>query len=283
MLYYIFVFFYTIISFFLLLFFSLTMPRTVKQKGISSLKIYLSFYIINTLLLYFLLSVNHWIIIFINIFLYIGAHLLGIKLRVIGITGHRCSGRTEISMHLERNFNCKVYNLEEMYFNVLSQAPQVKELKKKLNAEMVLNEENNVDTFKLRKIVFLDQKEKKVLDNIAHKVVFRDLLSEILREKIFFNTTHVFIDSYFLMKIPILKLICYPIISICCNNREKLLQRIMAKDKCHLDTADNILCQQLPTESFHNLTEYCIVNDGYLDAAKKKGDQIMEKIKEIKI
>ena len=275
MILYLFLFLYTIIAFFILLMISLMIPRLRKEKKVSSFKIFSVFYICNSIILYIVFSAPYWLLILINLFLLIGAQLLGNKLSVIGITGHRGAGRSEMGSHLERNYNCKVFNLDEMNFNILMESSATL-LKNKISAIMTLN---NLDLIKIKRVIYLEMKEKKLLDETSHKVVFRNLFSEILREKILFNTTYVFIDSYFLHKIPVLKLICYPIICICSNNRERLLQRIIEKDKFDLDTADNILCRQLPTETFEKFCEYCIINDSHLQTAQKKLDSIMDQIK----
>lgn len=269
--------FYFIILFFILIGISICSPRLGKTNKKTPYYIYIGFYIINTVMLNFGLSFNPLKTLLFNILYLFFSNLIGSKFRLLGLTGQICSGKTTVAKYLQNEYNAVIINMDDLNREVLTQE-NVKKSIRKVFGDQVFDEKNELNKMELRKIIFSDMKKRKQLEQITHLKVFILFFKTIFNEKIMKGNKLVFVENAILLRFALLKYICYPILSICTNKKEDLVTRIMKRDKCDKEIAENILKNQLTLEEFTKQSDYVIYNDSDLSFLTDQVDKYMIKL-----
>jgi dephospho-CoA kinase len=256
---------------------------------------YIGFYILNSIILNYIFSLHPFKTVLTNLVLLVVAHIIGLKLRVMGLTGQICSGKSTVGKYLEQKYKACVIDIDKLNREVLEMPEVKKEIRLSFGDEVFKEEEvdntgntinntNNtknsstLDKLKMRSIIFSDPEKRKKLEKITHKRVFKLLALKILKEKIFYNTKYVFIENAILLRFTMLYYMCYPILSVCTNSNAEILGRVMERDKCDRKTAENILANQMKLEEFVKKSDYVIFNDEGLEELKTEVDKFMAKI-----
>lgn len=271
-------FLYVLISFSILVVFSVILPRISKTENYRSIYIYGGFYGINTLILNYFFRIHPLKTIVINVILLIFSHFIGNRIRLIGLTGQICSGKSTVAKYMESKYSANVIEVDKLNKEVLDEIEVKKEIRKCFGDE-VFDSEGNLKKLEIRKIIFNDTNKKKQLERITHFRVFKKLIYRIFRDKIFYHNKYVVIENALLLRFPLLKLICFPIIAVCTSKTAEIIGRVMERDNCDRVTAENILNNQISKDEFIEGSDYVIFNDSDLGQLRVDVDKFMSYLK----
>lgn len=273
---------YFSICFFVCLILCLTYKRILKEYKSEriSLLIFIVFYFLNSFISNYILQIKGIITILINFLILILCYLVTIRLRIYGLTGQIASGKSTLSCYLREKYQATVIDIDKVNAEVLEEE-QVKKEIKVIFGEVVFDEFNKLNKLEVRKIIFSDPKKKKQLEKITHFRVFKKLFWVILQSKLKDWRKIIVIENAILLKVPLLKFICYMIIAVVSNNISKKIRRIMERDGIEdRKLAEKILKTQTTIEEFTKQADLVIPNDGDLDDLYVLGDKIAEILKQ---
>jgi dephospho-CoA kinase len=273
-----FLFLYMIVSFFILIIISMALPRIVKIDKNKPFYIYIGYYIINSVVLNYIFRFYPIKTIFLNIFMLLISHFVGSRLRLQGLTGQICCGKTTVAKYLEQKYKAAIINIDELNREVLELPEVKKEIKIKFGDDVYDPTGEILNKQKMKKIIFSDPNKRKQLEMITHGKVFKLLFLRVMKEKFLYNNKFVFIENAILLRFTIFKYLCYPILAVCTTLKAEVIGRVMHRDNCDRETAEKILRSQMTTEEFVKQSDYVVFNDGDMQALYQEVDKFMSKI-----
>ena len=202
---------------------------------------------------------------------------------IIGITGQICSGKTTLTNYLRRKYRATIINIDELNREVLLQEEVLSEIEKAFGPEVFwFNPETKrreLNKPKIREIIFKDPKKKHKLESITHSRVFMKFFQIMIAEKLIKRNKYVFIENALLLRFFVFKLLCNSIICVCVRNQEKLIERILSRDKCDETIAKSMIKNQLPLGEFQDKSNIVIYNDDInINEFTQQIDGIMNKL-----
>ena len=245
--------------------FFLIMPRFGKNFAnhpyLQVIYIHFAFYLVNAVILFFVFGITGIYCHVINLFLLGAGVIFSRRLRIIGLTGQACSGKSTTAKYLRDKYGASLIIIDDINKEVLSRPEVKKEIREKLGQE-VFFENGELNKPKMREMIYKDEKKKKDLETITHMRVLKTMVWAIFREKFLMGNKYVVLENAILLRFKMLTYWCFPILSICLRNQSDLLIRIMKRDNCTQESAENMLKNQTSTEEFYKKSDYCILNDG---------------------
>lgn len=253
------------------------LQKQTKQYSIAFL---IGFYFSNSFLLKNIFGLGIVLSIIHNVIIISLAYIMVTHFRVYGLTGQICSGKSSVSNYLKTHYGVSIISFDEMNKTVL-EMPHVKlEIRKLFGDEVYIKENEGdhsneiMDKAKIRKIVFENPDKKRKLEKITHLRVALMFFKMLFVEKLKNSNQIVVIENAILLRFFVLKLLCYKIISICVDDQNKLIERIMQRDKCDRVIAEDVIKNQMTIEQFRKESDIVIVNDGTESQLKDKVDKI---------
>lgn len=189
---------------------------------------------------------------------------------VIGITGSIASGKSLVTEYL-KNKNYKVVDCDLITHDVLEK----EEVKKEINVKFpnVLNSDM-IDRKLLGTIIFNDNKQKKVLENIVMPYIVNEINKQISNEKLIFLDAPTLLENnlqYLVDKLIVVK-----------TSKETQINRLMARDNISRDYALKKINSQWPVERKIKFANYVIDNDKEAQDTYKQIEAILNCFKENK-
>jgi dephospho-CoA kinase len=273
----VFLLFYLIITAVFLILLSIILPRLTKNDKKRPLYIYVGYYVLNTGLLNYIFHFNPIKTILLNLIFLIFSNFIGSKLRVMGLTGQICSGKSTVSKYLRDKYKACVIDIDKLNREVLEIDEVKKEIRRNFGDDVFTNE-NELDRLKMRQIIYAEPNKKKLLERITHGRVFKLLFKTLLLEKLIYRNKYVFLENAILLRFNLFKYICFPIVSVCTTKKAEIIGRVMARDNCDRLTAERILDSQMKLEDYINQSDYVIFNDDDESALYKEVDSFLDKI-----
>ena len=172
--------------------------------------------------------------------------------KIIGLTGGIGSGKTTIANHL-KSLAIPVYNSDEQAKKILYLPETIKSLKSVFGNSIFSN--NLLDKEKLSQLVFNNQEELKVLNQIIHPKVKIDFDKWLLANK---NAKLVIKEAAILFESGIYK-DCDAIISISAP-QEIRVQRVIERDHVNYDEVMSRINNQWTDEMRNKKSDYVIDN-----------------------
>jgi dephospho-CoA kinase len=254
---------------------SLILPRLKSKFGTLSDFIRIALYILNLIFLSYSFGNNIQRKEIITTMAMILGDLLGRKLKVHGITGQICSGKTTMSKYIETNYNAKVINLDNLNREVLLETSVQNKIRKYFGSE-VFNSQGELNKTKMRELIFSNDKNRKLLEDITMPRIVFKMLVLIFKEKIIKNTKYVFIEDATMLQYPLLVWLCYPIIAVCATDKVMLVDRVVERDNNTKELAEMILSKQMSAEEFKAKSDIVLLNNGSIENFNKDIQLIME-------
>jgi dephospho-CoA kinase len=267
----------TICFIFLSVLFIIT-PRLVKNNRNETTYICIAVYIVNIFLLTNLYGLTTFQTVIVNIFLMFISYYQGSRLRVGGLTGQISSGKSTVANYIETKHGGKIINIDELNKEVLEEKVVLNQIRK-IFGDDVFTSDGKLNKIKMREIIYSDIKKKKQLEKLTHFKVFIKLIVHVLKEKILYGTRYVFIENAILLRFSFLIYLCHPIVSICTNNTGDIISRLIKRDNCNKELAENMLKNQMTLDEFKTKSDVVIYNDGSLEDLYSQIDELINKIK----
>lgn len=234
----------------------------------------LGFYLISTGILIFIFKLNKSLTIIINLLILAVGRWMGVKLRLIGITGQICSGKSDLINYLTYYYNSKVITSEEIENIIFNEKKVTLHLIRKYG-NSVLDSHNKINKTSLIQLIHEKPKLTISLDLLTKLKVIKFILVTILKEKIFHQKKFVFLEFDFLFQVKTLYLICYPVLSVCNTDKELAINRIMQKSHANREKATFLYYNQITLNQFNIYSENVIYNEGSFDEFHLKIDNFM--------
>lgn len=184
---------------------------------------------------------------------------------VIGITGGIGTGKSTVAS-LFKEKGATVIDADRIGWEILAQK---KEKLVTVFGEQVLNKFNQIDRKKLGKIVFKNHNKRKVLENLVHPLLLREL--QLLIDKD--NSKSIVVDCALIYEWGIQNWFDFTILVK--SNFETRVKRLKGKGYS-LDEIERRTGAQLP--DCEKKASFFIKNEGSLARLRSQVDQIWEKI-----
>ena len=204
---------------------------------------------------------------------------------VYGITGQICSGKTSACEYLKRKYRATIISLDDLNRQILRQNSVIQQIKKTFGNEAIITEDGIevVNKSVLKKIIFNDKAKRRKLENITHQKVLMLFFKTLFFERFVNMKKFVFIENAILFRFNLFKMIVKGVISICVNDENILIQRMMKRDnnrnsEVTEETAKNILKNQMPLREFKIKSDIIIYNDENYQNLELKIDNVMRDI-----
>lgn len=276
---------------FLHLFFRLSRrpnPRFYRDNKAISLPIIIFYSLLNLFLcnLFFKKNYSGYIIYLLNELITISfSYLILSGFHVYGITGQICSGKTSACEYLKKRYRAAIVSLDEINHRILERRDIIKQIKKEFGNEVIINNNGieSINRSALKKIIFDNRQMRKKLENITHPKIMLQFLKILFIERFLNLKKFVFIENAILLRFNMFKMLLKGTISICVENEDVLIQRIIKRDNrgdivTSEETARNILKNQMSLYEFKNKSDIIIYNDDNYQSLELKIDDVMNNI-----
>ena len=276
---------------FLHLFFRLSRrpnPRFYRDNKAISLPIIIFYSLLNLFLckLFFKKNYFGYIIYLLNELITISfSYLILSGFHVYGITGQICSGKTSACEYLKKRYRAAIVSLDEINHRILERRDIIRQIKKEFGNEVIINNNGieSINRSALKKIIFDNRQMRKKLENITHPKIMLQFLKILFIERFLNLKKFVFIENAILLRFNMFKMLLKGTISICVENEDVLIQRIIKRDNrgdivTSEETAKNILKNQMSLYEFKNKSDVIIYNDDNYQSLELKIDDVMNNI-----
>ena len=204
---------------------------------------------------------------------------------VYGITGQICSGKTSACEYLKKRYKASIISLDEINHKILTRRDIIKEIKKQFGNEVITinNGIESVNKSELKKIIFNNKQMKRKLESITHPKIMIQFIKTLFTERFIKLKKFVFIENAILLRFNMFKMLLKGTISICVENENILIKRIMDRDNrgeniTSEETARNILKNQMSLNEFKYKSDVIIYNDDNYQALELKIDYLMKNV-----
>ena len=276
---------------FLHLFFRLSRrpnPRFYRDNKAISLPIIIFYSLLNLFLcnLFFKKNYFGYIIYLLNELITISfSYLILSGFHVYGITGQICSGKTSACEYLKKRYRAAIVSLDEINHRILERRDIIGQIKKEFGNKVIINNNGieSINRSALKKIIFDNRQMRKKLENITHPKIMLQFLKILFIERFLNLKKFVFIENAILLRFNMFKMLLKGTISICVENEDVLIQRIIKRDNrgdivTSEETARNILKNQMSLYEFKNKSDIIIYNDDNYQSLELKIDDVMNNI-----
>ena len=206
------------------------------------------------------------------------------KLRLIGLTGQTCAGKSLVIQYLIHNYNAVVISNESLLQFIKDNNKQLlysieKEFNVNFGGENVSTGDIiEFDVHRFQLILINDERiTSKVENNIKWKLYWY-LFKRLIYEKLINNKQHVILDFDMLLKFDSINVICFPIVSICNTEKDLMLIRIRNKYNYDYQSSMDVYSNQITVEEYNLKSEKVIYNEGTIDELYRKIDRFMHNI-----
>ena len=242
---------------------------------------YLSFYLLSTFFLSVISSLPSSLTIIINLLLLAISRSIGLKLRLIGLTGQTCAGKSLVIQYLIHNYNAVVISNESILQFIRDNNKQLlcsieKEFNVSFDGENVSTGDIiEFDVHRFQLILINDERITYKVEKTIKWKVYWYLFKRIIYEKLINNKQHVILDFDMLLKFDSINVICFPIVSICNTEKDLVLTRIRNKYNYDYQSSFEVYSNQITVEEYNLKSEKVIHNEGTIDELYRKIDRFM--------
>ncbi len=193
----------------------------------------------------------------------------------IAITGNIAGGKTT-ALNIAKKLGYPTIDCDKIYHELLKKNKKLKNLLVKEFGNCIIDEQGKVNTILLRKLLNIQPKKLKLLENITHPLVLKEvwgLIKKYERQK----KNIVFVDVPLLFEKNLQSKFDY-VVTIYCSQR---VQKKRIEDRgISLNDISFLLANQLPVEKKVKLSDYSIKNDNISQSQlKRKLTEIIDNIK----
>ncbi|MDE6086790.1 MAG: dephospho-CoA kinase [Oscillospiraceae bacterium] len=197
------------------------------------------------------------------------------NLLVIGLTGQTGAGKSTVSeIFAEQNF--KIINADQVARDVVEPGmPCLQELAMQFGSG-ILNPDHSLNRKALAGIVFTDPEKLKLLNQIIHPAIIRNI-RELIRDSADAGEKFILLDAPTLFESKADQL-CDKIISVIADPQVRC-ERIMQRDHLTRQSALDRMNSQFTEEYFISHSDYVIENHSSLEELAEKSRKLANLIK----
>ena len=195
------------------------------------------------------------------------------KSKVIVITGSIATGKSLVSSYLKEN-GYMLLDADKIAHDLMRAGQKNYNNIVEYFGEEILDSNKNIDNKKLANIVFNDDKELQVLNNLTHDNIFNKIMNEInnSNEDIIFVDIPLYIENIDKNNIPVDE------IWLVYTDEKNQLQRLMKRNHLSQEQASSRIKSQMSIEDKVEFADFVIDNTGNKDDTKR---QIKEKLRNL--
>ena len=193
-------------------------------------------------------------------------------MKKIALTGGIGCGKTTVSNIFFEKFKIPTIDTDVLARQAVTKGSEgLKEVVSHFGSN-ILDNRGELDRLKLKKIIFFDEKQKRILESIIHPIVNRLLKEEV-------NSTR---STYCLIAVPILrrdsKILSFVdrIIFIDCEESVQI-KRTLLRDNLNLELIKNIIKSQPSRVELSQIANDIIKNNGSLSRLNRDIQKLHEK------
>jgi dephospho-CoA kinase len=197
--------------------------------------------------------------------------------KVIGLTGGIATGKSTVASMLRR-LGAKIIDADELAREIVKPDREAWREIVEAFGRGILRKDRTLNREKLRKIVFADQRSRKLLESITHPRI-RALARERI-EKLAAEGAAVIIYEAPLLFENRVHLWLRPVILVASNSKIQK-RRLRERDRLSESEIRNHLGAQMPLEEKAKLADFVIENSGELKDLERQVREVWEKIRAI--
>lgn len=186
---------------------------------------------------------------------------------IIGLTGGIASGKSTVSIYLEK-LGAKIVDADKMAKSLSNRKDIIEKLVLDFGNK-ILDGDGNLDRKKLKEIVFSDKNQLEKLNNIFHSEIrkeFKKIKSESLESEIIIFDVPLLFESHIDME-------CEEVILVYLD-KDTQIERIIKRDNIKKDLALKIINSQMSLEEKKLKSSILLENNGTMEELKNKVEKI---------
>lgn len=194
-------------------------------------------------------------------------------MKVLGITGGIGAGKSTVTEALVR-MGAAVVDADRVARKVMEPGEQAYTEIVRSFGKGILNSDGTVNRKALADIVFTDENKLKILNEITHPCIFRQMQTEMVEAK----------AELVVLDVPLLFSADFPIV---CDKtlavlapEELRIQRVMSRDGCTEEKVLERMAVQMSEEDLRKRADFVIVNDEGMEKVLRQTQEIYEKMTE---
>ena len=197
--------------------------------------------------------------------------MAGVKLEMIlGITGTFGSGKTTAA-NIFKKYGFEVINADELYHDIYSKDEKLK--------NKIIEEFGTLDRGKIKKIVFNDYKRLRMLNEITHPVIIKEIKNKIKEIKKNNQKAKIVIDAPLLIESNMQDMVDKIIVVNC--NKKIQFGRLLKKGKHTRKEIENIINSQMPIEEKLKYADFVVDNGWKIEGTEKQIKDIIAKLNKL--
>ena len=196
--------------------------------------------------------------------------------KVIGITGGFKTGKSTVT-HILSNLGARVIDTDKLAHRALLPGTDTYKKIVKEFGKRILNENDRIDRKKLAGIVFNDNKKLKLLNNIVHPYVKKELKKRLLEIKRDNPNAIVVVEVPLLFEAGMEQIMDKIIVVSASENKQ--IERAKKDISLSEDEIKKRIEAQMPMSKKKELADLEVDNNGSIEKTKRQIEKIWEKIK----
>ena len=189
---------------------------------------------------------------------------------ILGVTGGLGSGKSTACSFF-REFGCEIFDADVEAKRILFSSEIVKQkLVESFGAEILVNDKINKTS--LAELVFINQKNQKILNSIIHPLVTEEFLS---RQKQIKSNIYI-MDAALLFEAQLQKHFHKTILIY--TDKEKRIQRALDRGNLSRDQIEYRMNLQMDEEMKKSLADIIIFNNGTIENLKNKINELIQNL-----
>jgi dephospho-CoA kinase len=194
-------------------------------------------------------------------------------MRLIVLTGGIACGKTTTSNYLSSKHECVIIDADEIAHDVQQPGRPAWQAVVSHFGRTILNPDDTIDRKKLGALVFKDPTELRVLNQIVHPRVIRELFSKSVKAWLSRKSVVILdIPLFFEGNLP---RVYFHDIVVVVIEREAQVERIMNRNHISREDAERRIAAQMPIERKSKLGTIVVRNDGTREELEKTLDGLV--------
>ena len=189
---------------------------------------------------------------------------------VLGLTGGIATGKSTVAKIIQRNYNVKIIDVDEVSKKIMKQKSILNKLINSFGKNIIENGE--LDRKKMREIVFNDDQKRENLNRITHTAILEEI-DRIIEEYKKVGNEIIIVDMPLLFEVGYAKKVD-KVVLVYCEIEIEIL-RLMKREGISKENALKMIKAQMNLEEKKKLSDVIIYNNKNLEELE---EEIVKKI-----